>query len=329
MSEYENSEQDIHEPAAFGQQLMLAREKAGMTIEEAARAMNLKVRIVEALEDSAMDRLPPVAFVQGYLRTYAKLLGLSEERILKEFEQEVPHSIESELHPRPPSPDGANSQTPIIKLTSLLVIVVAIGVLAYSVYSYYVERTQRIEQAHQEAEDAALPLPQEAPAASGVTESPAGETAEMAAEEAAWPSPVADEVPASAAAEPLPVDEEPAETAGDQPAAAAAEDVGVEEIMAVATPQPMTGGDVLRVRADQECWADISDANDIRMFYGTIRPGRELELVGQAPFDVFLGNAPAVALSLNSVDIDMTNYIRSNNIAQFKLSVEDGRVRFH
>ena len=50
MSESENNELDIHEPAAFGQQLMLAREKAGLTIEEAARAMNLKQGIVEAIE---------------------------------------------------------------------------------------------------------------------------------------------------------------------------------------------------------------------------------------------------------------------------------------
>jgi len=83
------------------------------------------------------------------------------------------------------------------------------------------------------------------------------------------------------------------------------------------------------VSADQDCWAEIVDANDIRMFYGMIQPGRDLRLTGQAPFDVFLGNAPAVTLSLNSVAIDMTKYIRSNNIAQFKLSVEDGRARFH
>ena len=42
MRESENSELDVHEPAAFGQQLMLAREKAGMTLDEAARALNLK-----------------------------------------------------------------------------------------------------------------------------------------------------------------------------------------------------------------------------------------------------------------------------------------------
>ena len=335
MSEYENSEQDIHEPAAFGQQLMLAREKAGMTIEEAARAMNLKVRIVEALEDSDMDRLPPVTFVQGYIRTYARLLGLPEEKIVKEFEEEVPHTVESELQPRPPSPDGANSQTPIIKLTSLLVVLVAIGVLVYSVYSFYIERTQRIEQAHQEADEPALTLPpEEAPsidqqAALDAEQTPAQETETTAAAEAAWPTPVVDEAPASDAAEPVQADVEPAETAPEQPAAETAADVSIEEIMPVAKPQPITGGDVLAVSAEQECWADISDANDIRMFYGTIRPGRELKLVGQAPFDVFLGNAPAVTLNLNSVEIGMTNYIRSNNIAQFKLSVEDGRVRFH
>jgi len=336
MSEYENSEQDIiHEPAAFGQQLMLAREKAGMTIEEAARAMNLKVRIVEALEDSAMDRLPPVTFVQGYIRSYAKLLGLSEEKILEEFEAEVPHPLEAELQPRPPSPDGANSQTPIIKLTSLLVGVVGVGVLVYSVYSFYIERTQRIEQAHQAADEPALTtgsdeaLLSSQETALDAEQAPAPETETTSAAETAWPTPVVGEAPASDAAEPIQADLEPAETAPEQPVAESAADVSIEEIMPVAKPQPMTGGDVLAVSAEQECWADISDANDIRMFYGTIEPGRELKLVGQAPFDVFLGNAPAVTLSLNSVEIDMTNYIRSNNIAQFKLSVEDGRVRFH
>lgn len=329
MSEYENSEQGIHEPAAFGQQLMLAREKAGMTIEEAARAMNLKVRIVEALEDSDMDRLPPVTFVQGYIRSYAKLLGLSEEKILKEFEEEVPHPLEAELQPRPPSPDGANSQTPIIKLTSLLVVVVAIGVLAYSVYSFYMERTQRIELAHQAAEDPVVSAPLvEQQAALDAEKAPVQETGKTSATEAEWPAPVVDEAPASDSAEQIQADVEPVETAPDQPVAGTAADVSIEEIIPVARPQPITGGDVLTVSAEQECWADISDANDIRMFYGTIEPGRELELVGQAPFDVFLGNAPAVTLNLNSVNVDMTNYIRSNNIAQFKLSVEDGRVRF-
>ncbi len=342
MSESENSDREIHEPAAFGQQLMLAREKAGMSIDEAARALNLKEEIVEAIEDSALDRLPPVTFVQGYIRTYARMLGLSEEKILSEFEEEVPHELETELHPRPPSPDGANSQTPVIKLISVLIIVLAALVLFYAVYSFYMERTERIEQSSH-ADDALMQLPPEAP----LIESQAGIAEDESPIVAAQPDSAEDEeiraeegVDAGLS---LQKEEEllseqaaiSAEAEAEAEAKAAVEadvavsDVSIEEIMPAAKPQPITGGDVLTINADQESWAEIVDANDIQLFYGMIRPGRELVLTGQAPFDVFLGNAPEVKLSLNSTSIDMTKYIRSNNIAQFKVSVEDGRARFH
>jgi len=190
MSESENSELEVHEPAAFGQQLMLAREKAGMTIEEAARALNLNEETVEAIEDSALDKLPPVTYLQGYIRTYARLLGLSEEKILKEFEEEVPHQLESELVPRPPSPDGANSQTPIIKMISGLIIVLAAVVLFYAVYSYYIERTERIEQAsHAGDDDAMTQMSPRAP----LIEQPAEVTADEPLIEDQEPVPVEEE----------------------------------------------------------------------------------------------------------------------------------------
>lgn len=322
MSESENREPEIHEPVAFGQQLMLAREKAGMSIDEAARALNLKEETVEAIEDSALDKLPPVTFVQGYIRTYARLLGLSEEKILSEFEAEVPHDLESELHPRSPSQVVTNSQTPVIKLVSVLVIVLAALVLFYAVYSYYIERTERIEQSSQAADnEAMMQLPPEAPLIeqqSGITEDDAptaatqsafAEDEELQPEQAALAEEVAPEV----------------ESVPDT----AVSDVSIEEIMPVAKPQPITGGDILAVSAEQDSWAEIVDANDIQMFSGTIKAGRELNLTGQAPFEVFLGNAPGVSLSLNSISVDMKKYIRYNNVAQFKISVEEGRARFH
>jgi cytoskeleton protein RodZ len=353
MRESENSELDVHEPAAFGQQLMLAREKAGMTLDEAARALNLKEEMVEAIEDSALDKLPPVTFVQGYVRSYARLLGLSEEKILDEFEAEVPHELESELHPRPPSPDGANSQSPFIKLISLLIIVLALLVLVYAVYSYYIERTEHIEQASQSADDAMMQLPPEAPLIeqqAGITDDDtlSIDTQSAAAEgEEILSEPVVEPVAAVAQQEAFQLEQAGDELADTEQAeveeAAAdvavvdtmatedivASEVNIEDIMPVAKPQPITGGDVLALSAEQESWAQIVDANDIQLFYGMMKPGRELNLTGQAPFEVFLGNAPVVSLSLNSTSIDMTKYIRSNNIAQFKISVENGRVRFH
>ena len=348
MSESDISEREIHEPAAFGQQLMLAREKAGMTLDEAARALNLKQEMVEAIEDSDMDKLPPVTFVQGYIRSYARLLGLSEDKILDEFEAEVPHKLESELHPRPPSPEGANSQSPFIKLISLLVIVVALLVLVYAVYSYYIERTEHIEQASLAAADAMMQLSPEAP----LIEQPAGITDDdalsvdiqpaTAEAEEILPEAVVEPVAALTQQEGLQLEQADTELAEAEEAAAdaavadvmatedtVASEVNIEDIVTVAKPQPITGGDVLALSAEQESWAQIVDANDIQLFYGMMKPGRELNLTGQAPLEVFLGNAPVVSLSLNSTDIDMTKYIRSNNIAQFKVSVENGRVQFH
>lgn len=338
MSESEISELEMHEPVSFGQQLMLAREKAGLTLDEAARALNLHEHTVEAIEDSDLDKLPPVAFVKGYIRTYAKLLGLSEEYIIKAFELEVPHELEIELHPRSVLPEEADSQTPVIKLISTLIVVFALLVLSYAIYSYYSEKSLRIGEASFSEEDGSST--QLTPEAS-LIESPAeitdddaltievqseaseSEASELGTADVEATAPEAEAViqnisPPDAALEMT-------EEIADELVSEAAE----KENRPVPKVVPITGGDVLTVSAEKESWAEIVDANDIRLFYGMIKPGRELSLTGQAPFDIFLGNAPEVSLSFNATNIDMTKYIRSNNIAQFKISLEDGEIRFH
>jgi cytoskeleton protein RodZ len=222
-------------------------------------------------------------------------------------------------------------------MISVLIIVLAALVAFYAVYSYYLERTESIEQSSQAADnDAMMQLPPEAPLIgqqAGITEneSPTVATA-SAGDELILPETALEaEASLQSADELQPEQTATAEVAAEVGAVpdAAVSEVSIEEIMPAAKPQPITGGDILALSAEQESWAEIVDANDIQLFYGMIQPGRELNLTGQAPFDVFLGNAPVVSLSLNSTIIDMTKYIRSNNIAQFKISVEDGRARFH
>jgi len=331
-NELENSEAEFHEPPAFGQQLMLAREKAGMTIDEAARELNLSEETVEAIEDSDLDRLPPVAFVQGYIRSYARLLGLSEDKIFEEFEEEVPHQIETELQPRSPLPEQASSQTPVIKLISTLIMLSAVVVVLYAAYSYYIEKSERIENGLAENEGVMAQLPPEAPLIEQharineddvlIVEPRIAAGEEQQAEAGTGAEPV---VSLQQEMEALAADEAADKAVSDVPVS----ETAIEEIEPVVTIEPITGGDVLALSAEQESWAEIVDANDIRLFYGMIKPDRALSLTGQAPFDVFLGNAPVVSMSLNSINIDMTKYIRSNNIAHFKISVEDGRARFH
>lgn len=336
MSESASSDVETHEPAAFGLQLMLAREKAGMTIDQAARGLNLQEGVVEAIEGSDFDRLPPIAFVQGYVRNYARLLDLPEEELIRDFEKDLPRHLDTELQPKSSVPDEADSQTPVIKLISTLIVVSAVIVFIYATYSYYTEKSETIEQAKL-AEQAEVLQPQTDVAA--VQSQPEIEEDQALADEflavssesgtLEYEASGSDEIVVESATEVEELPEQEAEPEiADAGTAESSSEPTDENILPVPTVTPITGGDVLTVTAEQESWAEIIDANDIRLFYGMIKPGQDLSLTGQAPIDVFLGNAPVVSLSLNEITIDMTKYIRWNNIAQFKVSVEDGRLRF-
>jgi len=86
-----------------------------------------------------------------------------------------------------------------------------------------------------------------------------------------------------------------------------------------------TGEDVLIIKANDKSWAEVVDANGYQLLYYPLRPGTVLNLQGQAPFRVFLGNAPAVDLSLNHKRFDHTPFHRQNNTARF--TVDDAQVR--
>jgi len=81
------------------------------------------------------------------------------------------------------------------------------------------------------------------------------------------------------------------------------------------------GGDVLIIKANDESWAEIVDANGYQLLYFLLRPGTVNHLQGQAPFQVFLGNAPAVDLNLNQERFDHRPFHRRNSTARF--SVDD------
>lgn len=68
-----------------GRRLRRAREKRGLSTADAADALHLDRNTVEALDNDAFDRLPPVTFIKGYLRAYARLVDLPEEDVLQAF----------------------------------------------------------------------------------------------------------------------------------------------------------------------------------------------------------------------------------------------------
>lgn len=63
----------------MSKQLKEAREKAGYTIEEVARKLNIRKQYLIDLEDGNYDALPGQVYVQGYRKMYSELLGITLE----------------------------------------------------------------------------------------------------------------------------------------------------------------------------------------------------------------------------------------------------------
>lgn len=73
------------EQANPGAQLAQIRDKRGFSKEYVAGKLHLRVRLIELLEADDYQQMPEPVFIKGYLRAYAKLLGVSPEPYLLIF----------------------------------------------------------------------------------------------------------------------------------------------------------------------------------------------------------------------------------------------------
>ena len=69
-----------------GARLRAAREAAHITVDKVATSLLLDTDTIEALETDAFDRLPAPTFVRGYLRGYARIVGLPAAPILELYD---------------------------------------------------------------------------------------------------------------------------------------------------------------------------------------------------------------------------------------------------
>jgi hypothetical protein len=76
-----------HTDTGIGRALRSAREHRGKSLEEACREMRLRTDYIEALESESFDALGSDVYVRGFLRSYAKYLGLNHEKVVSAYER--------------------------------------------------------------------------------------------------------------------------------------------------------------------------------------------------------------------------------------------------
>ena len=258
-----------------GQILREAREAQGMTQEDAAARLRLMQRQVDAMEADDFESLDPPVFARGFVRNYARLLGLAPEALLARMAgaPAEPTAVSPAAPPQPHS--WLTSPWLILLLLGLLVVVVA----PVALYGWL------------NSEGGDGPSRRMSPTTQG-RPAPVAEPAEAAL-------PVVDGVPIA-------------------PAAPAAEIPEAPEQLEASTPEIAATSGVLHLEFDDEAWVEIRDGSG-RMLHRQLNPpGSRVDVKGQPPFDVVIGNAAQARVTYNGRPLDLKPFI-AVAVARFTL----------
>src|SRR3982750_2873759 len=114
--------------AAPGNVLATARHALDLSVSDVARHLKLSPAQVEALEAGAYERLPGPVFVRGFLRNYAKLLGIDPQPLLRSIDSQSAQPAIADRRPHAPQVvmEDRPSRWP---LYTVLVAALIVGVL--------------------------------------------------------------------------------------------------------------------------------------------------------------------------------------------------------
>ncbi|MCS6856721.1 MAG: helix-turn-helix domain-containing protein [Sandaracinaceae bacterium] len=71
---------------SVGRYLRTERELRKISLEEIAQSTRIPLRSLQWIEEDRFDRLPGEVFVRGFLRAYAKALGLTSDEVIRRYE---------------------------------------------------------------------------------------------------------------------------------------------------------------------------------------------------------------------------------------------------
>lgn len=89
MAEHQDDAQPSASGMTLGSKLREARLNQGLSTEQVAERLNLRRAVIENLESEQFETGVSPTFTKGYVKQYAKLMGLELEPLLKEFDEIV------------------------------------------------------------------------------------------------------------------------------------------------------------------------------------------------------------------------------------------------
>lgn len=346
------------ELALPGAQLKKARENANRSLEDVAHEMHMKVWQLDELENDNYDKLAGSVFVQGYIRTYARLLDIDSAPLLEAFASQKVDEPRWEMHPPIEEAPGKSIWlavfTALVSAGLVAAFVVWLNANGYLGTSFGFQKTET-EVASEMLLGTALPvaqleektdgerqllLPNQTVGEEG-TVSEASDTVDVAPEnksvspsEEPGESKILDAEPAVATSieSQDKVNETTSsivEAATAVPEEKATDSTPIEKPIEKMAPLRTTpsksnsvieaGVGVVSLSCEEDSWVEVRDANGKLLIHGLRKAGFAAEIDGKAPYQVFLGNAPGVTIEVGDDVFDTTPFVRDNRTARFLL----------
>ncbi|KIP79585.1 transcriptional regulator [Vibrio harveyi] len=316
MTEHENTN-EVPLSMEAGTLLKNKRESLGMTQKHVADRLRLRVSVIEDIESNRFEAQQVTTFTRGYLRSYAKLVGLDEKIVLAALERtsEVhvkPQETEMQSFSRKTKHEKHNSR--IMLLTWAIAIVIT-GISGAWWWQNQQENslaqvvTESSSETEQTADDADIDLmsADELIASTPAEVAPVVEVAEAVSS--------ADETVSKAESAVAATEETVTEAVAEEPVAVIEDAQATQEPMTPVVPEGMT---LLTMKFKADCWIQVKDSNGKTLVSGTRKPGQDVELAGKAPFKVILGAPEGVTMTFASEPVDLSGYT-SGKVARFTL----------
>ena len=84
---------------SFGEKLKVEREKRSITLEQISSSTKIGTRMLQALEEDNFNQLPGGIFNKGFVRAYARFVGIDEDQAVADY-------LEASGESAPPRPGG-------------------------------------------------------------------------------------------------------------------------------------------------------------------------------------------------------------------------------
>ena len=298
-------------PGFPGHLLRQAREEHGLSQKEAARDLHLTSKVINAIEEDDFELIPSFVFARGYIRSYARHLGLDGQTLVAEFDLAygVPNNS---AKPMSAIRKGVQQSKPGDTWVKLISIVFVVGLVAASIVWWQSQNGSQM--LPQLSSGAAQELPSDSLVEGLDTDDANLDLLLLLTNES--------EVDAIVPEAESIIESEEAQVVVVEPVV----DPGAEAVTEQA-PKEVTDAVVLLPNQaqlvmvfDKDCWVEIKDANGKMVLSDLYSAGDTIEQVITAPIEVLLGRSSGVAtMTFDGRTIDLKPHTRKD-IARLTLS---------